>query len=125
MQQVNDLLSTDSTEISRSFKWRFDYGEKIFKKIKEVKDLKSRAEEFRVMAERVPRSKVEERIIQPVVGIKTMADKVCKSLMEDEVGTLGLYGMGGVGKTTLLSQINNSFVDTMNDFDVVIWVVVS
>ncbi|KAK3219479.1 hypothetical protein Dsin_013449 [Dipteronia sinensis] len=33
--------------------------------------------------------------------------------------------MGGVGKTTLLTQINNMFLDTPNDFDVVIWVVVS
>ncbi|KAF3609115.1 hypothetical protein DY000_02045423 [Brassica cretica] len=56
---------------------------------------------------------------------KAMAEKVCSSLMEDEVGTLGLYGMGGVGKTTLLTQINNIFVNTENDFDVVIWVVVS
>lgn len=101
------------------------YGEKVFKKIKEVKDLRSRAEDFRVMAEGVPRSKVEERLIQPVVGMKTMAEKVCSSLMEDEVRTLGLYGMGGVGKTTHLSQINNSFADTVNDFDVVVWAVVS
>ncbi|CAF1925885.1 BnaC05g11820D [Brassica napus] len=61
----------------------------------------------------------------PVVGMKAMAEKVCSSLMEHEVGTLGLYGMGGVGKTTLLTLINNIFVNTENDFDVVIWVVVS
>ncbi|KAF8086877.1 hypothetical protein N665_0609s0008 [Sinapis alba] len=113
-----------AAEVSRSFGSRFDYGKRVFKKIKEVKDLKSRAD-FKVMSERVPRSKVEERLIHPVVGTKAMAEKVCSSLMEDEVGTLGLYGMGGVGKTTLLSQINNSFLNTGNDFDVVIWVVVS
>ncbi|KAL0723555.1 hypothetical protein Bca4012_038154 [Brassica carinata] len=110
--QVNELLLA------------FDYGKKVFKKIEEVKSLKSRAD-FKVMSERVPRSKAEERLIHPVVGTKAMAEKVRSSLMEDEVGTLGLYGMGGVGKTTLLSQINNSFVHTENDFDVVIWVVVS
>ncbi|KAG2289108.1 hypothetical protein Bca52824_048712 [Brassica carinata] len=110
--QVNELLLA------------FEYGKKVFKKIKEVKNLKSRAD-FKVMAERVPRSKVEERLIYPVVGMTAMAEKVFSSLMEDEVGTLGLYGMGGVGKTTLLSQINYSFFNTGNDFDVVIWVVVS
>ncbi|CAN7041210.1 unnamed protein product [Brassica oleracea var. botrytis] len=97
----------------------------VFEKIKEVNVLKSRSD-FRVVAERVPRSKVKERLIHvPLVGMKAIAEKVCSSLMEDEVGTLGLYGMGGVGKTTLLTQINNIFVNTENDFDVVIWVVVS
>ncbi|XP_037497472.1 putative disease resistance protein At4g10780 [Jatropha curcas] len=33
--------------------------------------------------------------------------------------------MGGVGKTTLLNQINNKFASTTHNFDVVIWVVVS
>ncbi|CAN6834216.1 unnamed protein product [Brassica oleracea] len=123
--QVNELLLASGTaEVSRSFRSRFEYGKKVFKKIKEVKNLKSRAD-LKVMAERVPRSKVEERLIYPVVGMTAMTEKVFSSLMEDEVGTLGLYGMGGVGKTTLLSHINNSFVNTGNDFDVVIWVVVS
>ncbi|KAL1203535.1 putative disease resistance protein [Cardamine amara subsp. amara] len=121
--QVNHLLISGPTEISRNFKSKFDYGERVFKKIKEVQVLKSRGD-FRVMAQRVPIPKVEERLIQPVVGLETVVENVRSSLMKDEVGTLGLYGMGGVGKTTLLSQINNNFVDT-DDFDVVIWVVVS
>ncbi|KAJ4883441.1 Disease resistance protein (NBS class) family [Raphanus sativus] len=33
--------------------------------------------------------------------------------------------MGGAGKTTFLSQINNKFLTESNDFDVVIWVLVS
>ncbi|XP_019099023.1 PREDICTED: probable disease resistance protein At1g15890 [Camelina sativa] len=39
--------------------------------------------------------------------------------------TFGLYGIGGIGKTTLLASINNFFLETVNDFEVVIWVVVS
>ncbi|CAB4272783.1 unnamed protein product [Prunus armeniaca] len=38
---------------------------------------------------------------------------------------IGLYGMGGVGKTTLLTQIHNNFNLTRNDFNLVIWIVVS
>ena len=46
--------------------------------------------------------------------------------MEDEkVGISGLYGMGGVGKTTLLKKINNEFLKTKLGFHVVIWVVLS
>ena len=36
-----------------------------------------------------------------------------------------MYGIEGVGKTTLLQKINNEFFSKRNDFDVVIWVVVS
>ncbi|KFK43490.1 hypothetical protein AALP_AA1G131900 [Arabis alpina] len=45
--------------------------------------------------------------------------------MEERVNIVGLYGMGGVGKTTLLKQINNKFSEIGGRFDVVIWVVVS
>ncbi|CAA7044016.1 unnamed protein product [Microthlaspi erraticum] len=38
-----------------------------------------------------------------------MLDKAWKHLKEDGVGIMGMYGMGGVGKTTLLMQINNKF----------------
>nr|CAN79245.1 hypothetical protein VITISV_014021 [Vitis vinifera] len=33
--------------------------------------------------------------------------------------------MGGVGKTTLLKKINNHFLGTSTDFEIVIWAVVS
>ncbi|KAK2639981.1 hypothetical protein Ddye_027776 [Dipteronia dyeriana] len=43
----------------------------------------------------------------------------------DDVGIIGVYGMGGVGKTTLLKQINKKLRDMQKHFDIVIWVVVS
>ncbi|CAA7044012.1 unnamed protein product [Microthlaspi erraticum] len=54
-----------------------------------------------------------------------MLDKAWKHLMKDGVGIMGMYGMGGVGKTTLLMQINNKFSEERCGFDFVIWVVVS
>ncbi|KAL7162145.1 hypothetical protein ACSBR2_042593 [Camellia fascicularis] len=43
----------------------------------------------------------------------------------DNVGIIGLHRLGGVGKTTLLKQINNKFINNGHGFDIVIWVVVS
>lgn len=38
---------------------------------------------------------------------------------------MGLYGMGGVGKNTLLKNINNNFLNDPPNNYYVIWVVVS
>ncbi|MBA0663003.1 hypothetical protein Goklo_007059, partial [Gossypium klotzschianum] len=46
-------------------------------------------------------------------------------IVETDVGIVGLYGLGGVGKTTILTKLNNKFSTTPNNFDVVIWALVS
>ncbi|KAF2590690.1 hypothetical protein F2Q70_00040600 [Brassica cretica] len=79
---------------------------------------------FDVVTEKVQVTEVEEMPIQPtIVGHEALLEKVWNRLMDDGVGVLGLYGMGGVGKTTLLAQINNKFTKARGSFHVVIWVV--
>ncbi|KAL5825211.1 hypothetical protein ACOSQ3_021274 [Xanthoceras sorbifolium] len=51
-------------------------------------------------------------------------DEVWRYMTDSQVKLIGLYGKGGVGKTTLLTQINNQFLNFPNDI-VVIWVTVS
>ncbi|KAG5224069.1 disease resistance protein [Salix suchowensis] len=46
-------------------------------------------------------------------------------LMDDEVSTIGIYGMGGVGKTTLLQHIRNELLERPDICDHVWWVTVS
>ncbi|KFK39461.1 hypothetical protein AALP_AA3G247700 [Arabis alpina] len=96
----------------------------VFKGIQEVEGLLSKGV-FEVLADQIPASKVEKKHIKTTVGLDSMVDKAWNCLMEDEPRTLGLYGMGGVGKTTLLACINNKFLEVVNEFDVVIWVEVS
>ncbi|CAN7060129.1 unnamed protein product [Brassica oleracea var. botrytis] len=76
-------------------------------------ELQSSQGDFDVVTEGVHVSEVEEIPIPPtIVCHETLLEKVWNRLMEDGVGVLGLYGMGGVGKTTLLAQINNNFTKT-------------
>ncbi|XP_073262620.1 probable disease resistance protein At4g27220 [Populus alba] len=46
-------------------------------------------------------------------------------LMDDEVPTIGIYGMGGVGKTTILQHIHNELLQRPDICDHVWWVTVS
>ena len=46
-------------------------------------------------------------------------------LMDDEVSTIGIYGMGGAGKTTMLKHIYNELLRSRNISHDVYWVTVS
>ncbi|CAA7034242.1 unnamed protein product [Microthlaspi erraticum] len=134
-KKVNDLLSARDDELqrlclcgfcSKSLRLRSScrYGKKVFLTLTDVKELSCRV--FEVIVEQSQTLEVQERQLQPIiVGQETMLDKAWKHLKEDEVGIMGMYGMGGVGKTTLLMQINNKFSEERCGFDFVIWVVVS
>uniref|UniRef100_A0A0D3C9P1 Uncharacterized protein n=1 Tax=Brassica oleracea var. oleracea TaxID=109376 RepID=A0A0D3C9P1_BRAOL len=99
--------------------------ERVILVLKEVESLISQGE-FNVVTEATPRSEVEELPTHPtIVGQETTLERVWNCLTKDTVGVVGLHGMGGVGKTTLLTQINNKFSKTGEGFDIVIWVEVS
>ncbi|KAK2632723.1 hypothetical protein EUGRSUZ_L01173 [Eucalyptus grandis] len=60
------------------------------------------------------------------VGRDIPFNKVWKWLVnEKEIRVIGLYGKGGVGKTTLMNEINNNLMNANHGFEIVIWVVVS
>ena len=133
--QVHDLLSARPVKSQRSSLCRFcsmnlkssrhRYGKRVVLMLREVEDLKFRGD-FEVVTEQVQALEVEERPIQPrIVGRETILKRAWDCLIEDGVGVMGLYGMGGVGKTTLLTQLNNQFLHNGNVFDIVIWIVVS
>ncbi|KAL1224687.1 putative disease resistance protein [Cardamine amara subsp. amara] len=131
---VNDLLKDGSAETERLCLFgyfsndcitSYNYGVQVSKRLEEVKELLSKKGDFAVVAKKIPVSKAEKMHIETTVGLDTMVEMAWNSLMNDERRILGLYGMGGVGKTALLTRINNKFVEEKNDFDVVIWVAVS
>ncbi|XP_010433556.1 PREDICTED: disease resistance protein RPS2 isoform X2 [Camelina sativa] len=64
--------------------------------------------------------------IKCVVGITTMIEQVLDLLSEEEErGIIGVYGPGGVGKTTLMQSINNELVTKGHPYDLLIWVTMS
>lgn len=55
---------------------------------------------------------------------KRTKKKVWEHLLDEDCRKIGLYGMGGIGKTTIMKQINNDLLEEKK-FDNVIWVSVS
>ncbi|XP_006409777.2 probable disease resistance protein At1g15890 [Eutrema salsugineum] len=131
--QVNGLLEARSTETQRLCLlnyWSedcvssYEYGEKVFKKLEEAEKLLSEGV-FPVLARETPVPKVEKMHIQTTVGLDEMVKRVWNCLMKNGRRTLGLYGMGGVGKTTLLARINDELFEENNGSYYVMWVMVS
>ncbi|KAJ4896816.1 Disease resistance protein (NBS-LRR class) family [Raphanus sativus] len=122
-KSFHDLSNTRTMELqrlclcgvcSKNFKSSFRYGKRVSDMLDDVENLKSNGV-FEVVAAEQPamRCVVEEMPLQQVIfGQEAMLDRAWNRLMDDETAIMGLYGMGGVGKTTLLTQISKSELQT-------------
>ena len=78
------------------------------RKIDAVTELKGKGH-FDFVAHRLPCAPVDERPMGKTVGLDLMFEKVRRCLEDKQVRSIGLYGIGGVRKTTLLRKINNEY----------------
>ena len=132
-KEVNDLLAKGDEEIQKkclgaccpkNCRASYKIGKMVREKMDDVAELQSKAN-FSVVAEPLPSPPVIERPLDKTVGLDSLFDNVWMQHQDDKVRSVGLYGMGGVGKTTLLNRINNEFLKSRVGFDAVIWVTVS
>ncbi|KAL5699688.1 hypothetical protein ACHQM5_030557 [Ranunculus cassubicifolius] len=63
-------------------------------------------------------------VVGKTTAQKTM-EKVWECLTDDENGMIGVYGMGGIGKTTIMKNIHNRLLEQTQLFDKIIWITVS
>ncbi|GAY55223.1 hypothetical protein CUMW_162770 [Citrus unshiu] len=136
---ADELITDGSEEIgklcvggycSKNCRSSYKLGKQVAKKLRDVETLIAEgvfeAVATEVVPERAPEPVADKRPIEPtIVGLQSQLEQVWRCLVEESVGIIGLYGMGGVGKTTLLTHINNKFLESPTNFDCVIWVVVS
>ena len=132
-KQVDETLQKGNQEIQRkclgsccpkNCRSSYKIGKIASKKLGAVADLRSKSC-FNDVANRLPQDPVDERPMEKTVGMDLMYADFCRCIQDEQLRIIGLYGMGGVGKTTLMTKVNNEFFKTSNDFEVVIWVVVS
>ncbi|CAH8326561.1 unnamed protein product [Eruca vesicaria subsp. sativa] len=131
--KVTKLLEDSTAEVDRlsmcgycssNLFLTYCYGKDVFETLERVKSIMSSKPSGEV-ARMGPPPGIVKMITQRTVGLEKMLEVTWRRLMEKEVGILGLYGMGGIGKTTLLKQLNNKLLEKRDEFEVVIYAEVS
>ncbi|KAJ0075712.1 hypothetical protein Patl1_34098 [Pistacia atlantica] len=137
LEEVQNILEKGEQEIQRkclgsccprNCHSSYKLGKEVIKETEAVKDLINKGKEFKSLdevSEKLPPPPVDEISVKKTVGMESILNEVWSCLDDHEVSVNGIYGKGGVGKTTLLQKLNNKFINERRDFDVVIWVTVS
>ncbi|KAG5526216.1 hypothetical protein RHGRI_032480 [Rhododendron griersonianum] len=107
---------------------RVRLGKRIMEKVQEAADLQEKRKSFNDLL--VDECPTDGLLIPPTKDFveSTKArnvERVWECLMNDEVRQIGVYGMGGVGKTTIMKQIHNRLLKEKDKFDGVFWVTIS
>ncbi|XP_058105782.1 disease resistance protein SUMM2-like [Magnolia sinica] len=114
-------------EVERDFSLpRVALGKRVIKNIEEVVKLKEKGRFSEgILANLLPES--GSMPTTKLVG-RTTAERnlkqIWESLMDQKVRTIGVYGMGGVGKTTIMTHIYNK-IQSSGILGTAIWVTVS
>ncbi|KAL5716131.1 hypothetical protein ACHQM5_017861 [Ranunculus cassubicifolius] len=128
---LNDESKVEDSEINNCFKGgccaRHSLGKKASKKIDVVTELLNAPDKWSYFATPVPLQDIEMPTIKDFEAFESTEiamDKVMKHLKTDQNSIIGVHGMGGIGKTTLMRKIGNQ-VKATRLFDVVVMVSVS
>ncbi|XP_028780289.1 disease resistance protein SUMM2-like [Neltuma alba] len=131
-KEVEDIVKQGRREIQAKFfgghcpkncRAIYKLQKMVDQKLSDVDDLTSEGH-FDVVAEKISRYMFYELPVAKLVGVESTFEKLCSCFENNPRGIIGLRGMGGVGKTSLLRKFNNDFLSKKAN-NVVIWVVVS
>ncbi|KAG2263097.1 hypothetical protein Bca52824_070176 [Brassica carinata] len=127
---ISEANSVQEGHVSCALSLRCKRSKKLVVVLEKVKRLQKQGVELLDIFSFEGRSLVE-KILGPSIADQTRASeilvKVLNCLMRDDVQKIGIWGMGGVGKTTLVRELNNKLwkeADTQ-PFGMVVWATVS
>uniref|UniRef100_A0A6N2KNE6 NB-ARC domain-containing protein n=1 Tax=Salix viminalis TaxID=40686 RepID=A0A6N2KNE6_SALVM len=110
-------------------KWihQFKLSKALEKKTETLRKLEEKSKKFLKVSHKAPLQDIEflpSKESTPSESSKEAFEQIMKALKDDNVNMIGLYGMGGVGKTTLVKEVGRRAKETQL-FDEVLLAVVS
>ncbi|XP_024926277.3 disease resistance protein At4g27190 [Ziziphus jujuba] len=126
-QKINEEITIIKQKVEKgNYLCRARLGSTVLEKIQEVEAHYQRG----VFLDGVVEVDTQPGDILPTTALvektsERKLEEIWTSLLDDEVRKIGVYGMGGIGKTTIVKHINNRILEKKDNFENVIWVTVS
>jgi disease resistance protein RPS2 len=129
VETIDGEIETIEQEAGRVKYSNARIGKIACKKIQEVEELMNQRGRFGdSFVVDPPISRGDVLPITTIVGestAKRTLEKIREHVLGEDFRKIGVYGMGGIGKTTVMKEINNCLLKETDRFDNVIWVTAS
>ncbi|KAK9280102.1 hypothetical protein L1049_013787 [Liquidambar formosana] len=129
VQRINDEKQSIENQAEAVRYWQGSYlGKLVVEKIQEVEEHHQKGSFSDGLVVDESPSSGEMLPMTTLAGettIKKNMEEIWDCLMNDEIRSIGVYGMGGIGKTSIMKHIHNRLLKEIDKFDNVFWVTVS